>query len=174
MIEDYRGSIEQGVVVARPVLCGLDKGYRADWRCHATTGAPAHTGVDRASCRNWPSACCRCPTASNCTRAWPRSGPSGARWPRATSSPTGALPRTWPMQPWSTPAIRCACPARTPAAAPSSTATPRSTARPPAQTTRRCSTSASIRGRSSPSTPSCRRRRCSASSTASPPPSPTR
>ena len=32
MIEDYRDSIEQGIVVARPVLCGLDQSYRVDWR----------------------------------------------------------------------------------------------------------------------------------------------
>ncbi|NKN31839.1 2-oxoglutarate dehydrogenase E1 component [Marichromatium bheemlicum] len=32
MVADYRGSIEQGLVVARPVLCGLDHAYRVDWR----------------------------------------------------------------------------------------------------------------------------------------------
>ena len=32
MIEDYRGSIEQGVVVARPVMCGLDNAYRVNWK----------------------------------------------------------------------------------------------------------------------------------------------
>jgi len=31
LVEDYRRSIEQGVVVARPVLCGLDNAYRVDW-----------------------------------------------------------------------------------------------------------------------------------------------
>ncbi|WP_041447095.1 2-oxoglutarate dehydrogenase E1 component [Thiocystis violascens] len=31
MIADYRDSLEQGVVVARPVLCGLDHLYRVDW-----------------------------------------------------------------------------------------------------------------------------------------------
>jgi 2-oxoglutarate dehydrogenase E1 component len=31
MVEDYRHSIEHGVVVARPVLCGLDHAYRVDW-----------------------------------------------------------------------------------------------------------------------------------------------
>jgi 2-oxoglutarate dehydrogenase E1 component len=31
MVEDYRRSIEQGLVVARPVLCGLDNAYRVDW-----------------------------------------------------------------------------------------------------------------------------------------------
>ena len=31
LVADYRRSIEQGVVVARPVLCGLDNAYRADW-----------------------------------------------------------------------------------------------------------------------------------------------
>jgi len=35
MIEDYRGSIQHGVVVARPVLCGLDNSYRVDWRAHS-------------------------------------------------------------------------------------------------------------------------------------------
>ncbi len=32
MIVDYRESIEQGVVVARPVLCGLDHTNRVNWR----------------------------------------------------------------------------------------------------------------------------------------------
>ncbi|KXX66141.1 2-oxoglutarate dehydrogenase E1 component [Marichromatium gracile] len=32
MVADYRDSMEQGVVVARPVLCGLDHAYRVDWR----------------------------------------------------------------------------------------------------------------------------------------------
>ncbi len=31
LVEDYRRSIEQGVVVARPVLCGLDNAYRVNW-----------------------------------------------------------------------------------------------------------------------------------------------
>jgi 2-oxoglutarate dehydrogenase E1 component len=31
MVVDYRDSIEQGVVVARPVLCGLDHVYKVDW-----------------------------------------------------------------------------------------------------------------------------------------------
>ncbi len=38
MIADYRDSIEQGVVIARPVLCGLDHDARVDWSfCHGTT-----------------------------------------------------------------------------------------------------------------------------------------
>jgi 2-oxoglutarate dehydrogenase E1 component len=48
MVADYRDSIEQGVVVARPVLCGLDNAWRVDWGfCRNTdwdqnieTGAP--------------------------------------------------------------------------------------------------------------------------------------
>ena len=32
MIEDYRTSIEHGVVVARPVMCGLDNVYKVDWK----------------------------------------------------------------------------------------------------------------------------------------------
>ncbi|MGB5733972.1 MAG: 2-oxoglutarate dehydrogenase E1 component, partial [Thiohalocapsa sp.] len=47
MIEDYRGSIEHGVVVARPVLCGLDNTYRADWQCGDDWRAPARTGLER-------------------------------------------------------------------------------------------------------------------------------
>ncbi|MBK1644672.1 2-oxoglutarate dehydrogenase E1 component [Thiocapsa imhoffii] len=31
LVADYRDSIEQGVVVARPVLCGLDHAYRVSW-----------------------------------------------------------------------------------------------------------------------------------------------
>jgi len=49
MIEDYRGSIEHGVVVARPVLCGLDQSYRVDWRACSGNDwtAPADTRVPR-------------------------------------------------------------------------------------------------------------------------------
>ncbi len=32
MVEDYRTSMEQGAVVARPVMCGLDNPYRVDWK----------------------------------------------------------------------------------------------------------------------------------------------
>jgi 2-oxoglutarate dehydrogenase E1 component len=31
MVVDYRDSIEHGVLVSRPVLCGLDNAYRVDW-----------------------------------------------------------------------------------------------------------------------------------------------
>jgi 2-oxoglutarate dehydrogenase E1 component len=31
MVEDYEHSIEQGIVVARPVLCGLANPYKVDW-----------------------------------------------------------------------------------------------------------------------------------------------
>ncbi len=38
MILDYRQSIEQGVVVSRPVLCGLNNPYKVDWRgCRGNT-----------------------------------------------------------------------------------------------------------------------------------------
>ncbi len=49
MIEEYRGAIEHGVVVARPVLCGLEKSYRADWHsCHGSDWrAVADTSVPR-------------------------------------------------------------------------------------------------------------------------------
>jgi len=49
MIEAYRGGIEHGVVVARPVLCELDHSYRVDWR--ALIGSdwtlPVDTGLPR-------------------------------------------------------------------------------------------------------------------------------
>jgi 2-oxoglutarate dehydrogenase E1 component len=49
MIEEYRDAIEQGVVVARPVLCGLEKSYRADWHSgHGTDWqAASSTSVPR-------------------------------------------------------------------------------------------------------------------------------
>jgi 2-oxoglutarate dehydrogenase E1 component len=37
MVDNYRDSIEQGVLVARPVLCGLDHAYRVDWGFCLTT-----------------------------------------------------------------------------------------------------------------------------------------
>jgi len=49
MIEDYRTSIEQGVVVARPVMCGLDNTYKIDWNaCRSVPwDSPTKTGVAR-------------------------------------------------------------------------------------------------------------------------------
>ena len=50
MAQDYRSSIEQGVVVARPVVCGLDNAYRVDWKsCNGTDVGPGgeHRGGNR-------------------------------------------------------------------------------------------------------------------------------
>jgi len=54
MIEDYRTSIEQGVVVARPVMCGLDNAYRMDWKdCRIVPwDHPTDTGVAREKLRS--------------------------------------------------------------------------------------------------------------------------
>jgi len=38
MVEKYRGSIEKGVAIARPVVRGLDNPYRASWRGYAGKG----------------------------------------------------------------------------------------------------------------------------------------
>ena len=48
LVEDYRASLEEGVVRARPVLCALEKPYHVDWHpFHGTRwDHPAHTGVD--------------------------------------------------------------------------------------------------------------------------------
>ena len=49
MVEDYRTSIEQGMVVARPVMRGLDNAYRVDWKdCRIVPwDHPTDTGVAR-------------------------------------------------------------------------------------------------------------------------------
>jgi 2-oxoglutarate dehydrogenase E1 component len=44
MIEDYRTSIEQGVVAARPVMCGLDNPFKVNWR--ASQEVPWDDGTD--------------------------------------------------------------------------------------------------------------------------------
>jgi 2-oxoglutarate dehydrogenase E1 component len=49
MIEDYRTSIEQGVLVARPVMCGLDNAYRVDWK--ACQSVPWDEPIDTAIAR---------------------------------------------------------------------------------------------------------------------------
>ncbi len=48
LVEDYRSSLEEGVVRARPVLCALEKPYHVDWHpFHGTRwDHPAHTGFD--------------------------------------------------------------------------------------------------------------------------------
>ncbi len=53
MAQDYRNSIEQGVVVARPVVCGLDNAYRIDWKsCNGTEWDQAvNTGVEKGKLR---------------------------------------------------------------------------------------------------------------------------
>ena len=64
LVTDYRRSIEQGVAVARPVLCALDRAYRVDWRRFASAGAeaPVDTRVPLATLRalgsthgSWPA-----------------------------------------------------------------------------------------------------------------------
>jgi 2-oxoglutarate dehydrogenase E1 component len=53
MIEDYRHSIEHGVVVARPVLCRLGNPYKVDWSaCQGTPwDAATDTGMTREKIR---------------------------------------------------------------------------------------------------------------------------
>jgi 2-oxoglutarate dehydrogenase E1 component len=47
MIDNYRNAIEQGLVIARPVFCGLNQPYRVDWGfCRGTKWDQKHdTGV---------------------------------------------------------------------------------------------------------------------------------
>ncbi|WP_295448089.1 2-oxoglutarate dehydrogenase E1 component [uncultured Thiodictyon sp.] len=63
-VEDYRRSIEQGVVVARPVLCGLDNAYRVDWtRCQNEDWDQAvDTGVPVVKLRTLAAAMLTVPT----------------------------------------------------------------------------------------------------------------
>ncbi|MCG6984212.1 MAG: 2-oxoglutarate dehydrogenase E1 component [Thiocapsa sp.] len=63
MIVDYRDSIEHGVVVARPVLCGLDHGYRVDWGfCRGTNwDQNVDTGVPVEKLRELTEALLRVP-----------------------------------------------------------------------------------------------------------------
>jgi 2-oxoglutarate dehydrogenase E1 component len=53
MVQEYRDAIEQGVVVARPVLCGLERAYQVDWKsCSGTDwGEPVNTRVDKGRLR---------------------------------------------------------------------------------------------------------------------------
>jgi 2-oxoglutarate dehydrogenase E1 component len=53
LVEDYRSSIEEGVVVARPVLCGLDNAFKVDWTPFrgTTWDQPADTRVPREKIR---------------------------------------------------------------------------------------------------------------------------
>ncbi len=49
MVENYRTSIEHGVVEARPTVCSLSRSYRVGWTRfrHNTWEHPADTGVDK-------------------------------------------------------------------------------------------------------------------------------
>ena len=51
MVEKYRNSIEHGVVMARPIMCGLDNAFRVSWRAFAGKGwdQDVDTGVSRAN-----------------------------------------------------------------------------------------------------------------------------
>ncbi len=48
LVEKYRGSLDEGVVLARPVLCAVDTPYHVDWNpFHGTRwDHPAHTGFE--------------------------------------------------------------------------------------------------------------------------------
>ncbi len=63
MVLDYRDSLEQGVVIARPVLCGLDHAYRVDWSfCRgASWDQPVETGVPVATLKELAEALLRPP-----------------------------------------------------------------------------------------------------------------
>lgn len=63
MVEDYRHSIEQGVVVARPVLCGLDNAYKVDWSSCITSNwdQDVDTGVPLDKLRSLAEAILRVP-----------------------------------------------------------------------------------------------------------------
>ncbi|WP_373508525.1 2-oxoglutarate dehydrogenase E1 component [Thiocapsa sp.] len=63
MVADYRDSIEQGVLVARPVLCGLDHAYRVDWGFCRTTDwdQDVDTGVPVEKLRELSEAMLRVP-----------------------------------------------------------------------------------------------------------------
>lgn len=99
MIEDYRSSIEQGVVVARPVMCGLDNTYKIDWKvCQSVAwDHPTDTGVARDRLQALAEGLLAAPPpGSSCTPGSPSSGTSAAKWPMGTRWRTGALPKTWP------------------------------------------------------------------------------
>jgi hypothetical protein len=125
MVEDYRSSIEQGVVVARPVLCGLDNAYQGGLE-RLPRGQLGPAGRHRGAAekiRELAEGMLAVPEGFEMHPRVEKIWGSGARWPRATRWPTGASPRTWPTPPWWTRDTRCASPARTPGAGPSSTAT---------------------------------------------------
>ncbi|HIP53789.1 MAG TPA: 2-oxoglutarate dehydrogenase E1 component, partial [Chromatiales bacterium] len=50
MVEDYRSSLEQGRVVSRPVMCGLEHPYSVDWKPFRGVDwdTPADTGMEKA------------------------------------------------------------------------------------------------------------------------------
>ena len=109
MVEDYRDAIEQGVVVARPVLCGLDNAYRVDWKsCSGTDWDQAvDTGVAEGRAAGPGGArCCEVPAGfelhPRVAKIWEERRKMAARRPAAR---TGASPRTWPTPPCWTPAI---------------------------------------------------------------------
>ena len=140
-----------------PVLTNFKSKYAVDW------SALPQQEVDRrrrhGACRwpsgsAWPSASPRCPTdftvaSAGRRRCWP----TAPRWAAARSTSTGAWASTWPSPRWWPAATRCACRARTAAAAPSRTAmrccTTRTARSGTTAPTRRCRTWPTTRRRSS-------------------------
>lgn len=63
MLDEYQRALEQGVVVARPVLCGLDNRYRVNWRfCqNQHWDQPIDTGVPLATLKQLTEAMLRLP-----------------------------------------------------------------------------------------------------------------
>ncbi len=63
MMAEYRHALEQGLVVARPALCGLEHRFRVDWRfcCGQPWDQPVDTGVPLSTLRLLTEAMLRLP-----------------------------------------------------------------------------------------------------------------
>ena len=139
-LRDYQGRLERAFAENRELADSSIRRRRRANRSKADQTQPERAMTHRASTRRMLAPDRRrarqCPRASPCTRECSRCSTSASRWPqRQIDWAFGELLALGSLLPK---APRCVCPARTPAAAPSSRGTRCSSTARPARSSRRC------------------------------------
>jgi 2-oxoglutarate dehydrogenase E1 component len=101
LVDGYRNTLDAGDVTTDVVQVKADE-FTIDWSPYlsAKLSDPVDTRVERATLDALATRInAKSRTRSSCTRAWPRSTRTAARWRPANRPATGASPRTWPTRP---------------------------------------------------------------------------
>jgi 2-oxoglutarate dehydrogenase E1 component len=131
LVKAYRAAMDAGKHTVDPVLSNFKNKFAVDWMpfLNRKWTDAADTAVPMTELKRLAERITTIPSTSSCTRWWRRSSRTAPTWAAASRCWTGAWANTWPSPRWWPRATRCASPARTPAAAPSRTATPCCTTR---------------------------------------------